>query len=895
MELSETFPTPFVLIRSAGLPLSVLESLRAGRSAAVVSRLLEDERWRTSHADALCDALFRACKACGDEAPEDRKLLLSAKRDVFNDRPLAQKVLERARVRLASADLELLEEWHQRHARRQELLVSGEALFREEQVAQRRLMQELARNPILLRGLTLASDSLISKLHKYAETPVEEQDARLRKVEIGLLAYVSRMVTKTSPFSTFTQVTLGRWDAAEAPGRISVQPSTAGVKGQLQIGHLPLRQLQEAIQRHPVLKEHVPLWPNPHQWVREGRRNILQRLEVGPPRPRISHTTERLTAVAETPQLGTWVSLIRPGETYTEAVQRLTGPTASSQKVSQLLNQLLETGLVLRQFALPEQRWDLLEALRGALERIPVEPAPSLVARLTALGECYRRFESAQPSERLALLRRMEEVLREAFELVQGTLAPEWSECIVYEDTTLEATEARIGSGLWEQSRDDLLLLQRLLPLFTNRPLGRRILTSAFVQLYGRGGTCDNVLDFYERSRRVFGGDLDAVERFSPGFPQDAKDTPLLPREERLRVQELREEFILRVREELSREQPVWEIPRDWLKSLVERLPASYSAPWASFSYMAQVVPGEQPLLVLNEAYSGHGQFLARFAALTGGLDARNNPLCQGMLETERRLLPPGHSLAELLGVFGFNACLHPRMTSQLLAYPGSWPEPGEEGVLRLPELRLVHDPETERLRLLAKDGTELHPVYLGLLVPRLTPPLYQFLLQFGEVGKYPLPFWNLIDARRPPQEEGHIRHYPRMMLGRLVLGRRRWLMPRELLPRTNPGSPGFGELLELNRWRERHGLPKQVFVRAGRGRGRTRDVERKPQFIDFENAFLLRLLDRQIEHVEQMLTVEEALPGPDAPVMELADGRHASEFLFEVNEARWRRGGGHA
>jgi hypothetical protein len=895
MELSETFPTPFVLIRSAGLPLPVLERLRAGRSAAVISRLMEDESWRRAHAEALCDALFRACKSCGDEAPEDRKLLLSAKRDVFNDRPLTPHVLERARFWLAPGDVGLLEEWHQRHARRQELLVSGEALFREEQVAQRRWLQELARNPALLRGLTLASDSLITKLHKYADTPVEAQDARLRKVEIGLLSYVSRMVTKTSPFSTFTQVTLGRWDEAQPPERISVQPSTAGLKGQIQIGHLPLRQLQEAIQRHPVLREHVPLWPNPHQWVHEGRRNILQRLEAGPPRPRISHTTERLTAVADSPQLAAWVSRIRPGETQAELVQRLSGPNAPAEKLSQVLNQLLDAGLVLRQFALPEQRWDLLEALRGELARIPVDPAPALAERLAVLADCYRRFEAAPPPERLSLLRRMEELLREAFTLVQGTLAPEWTECIVYEDTTLEASEARIGTGLWEQSREDLLLLQRLLPLFTNRPLGRRILTSAFVQLYGRGGTCGNVLDFYERSRRTFGAELDAVERFSAGFPQDAKDSPLLPREERLRVQELREEFVLRVREELAREAPVWEIPRDWLRSLVERLPASYSAPWASFSYLAQLVPGPQPLLVLNDAYSGYGQFLARFAALTGGLDARSNPLCQGVLETQRRLLPPGHALAELLGVFGFNACLHPRMTSHLLAYPGSWPEPGEEGVLRLMDLRLVHEPEEDRLRLLAPDGTELHPVYLGLLIPRLTPPLYQFLLQFGEVGKYPLPFWNLMEARRPPQEEGRVRHYPRMMLGRLVLGRRRWLMPRELLPRTNPGSPGFTELLELNRWRERHGLPKQLFVRAGRGRGRTRDVERKPQFIDFENAFLLRLLDRQLEHVEQSLTFEEALPGPGEQALELADGPHASEFLFEVNEARWRARGGHA
>lgn len=889
----EAFLSPYFLLRTGGLPLEALSALRASRSAVLVAQVLEDERWRAAWSGRLCDALFLACKACGDEAPEARKALLNVKRAVFNDRKVAPEALVFARDFLPPQEYALLAEWHHRHTRQQTLLAEGEAALQEESDAGRLQLQRLAGHAGLLRGMPLASARLFEKLRRYAQTPVAQQDGRLRKVEVGLLAYLSRMAAKTSPFSSFTSVTLGRWDDTPGAPLSCLRSPTQKVAGSIQVGHLPYRQLEEALLRHPVLRQQVPLWVNPHQWVREGRRYVFLRREDGSPRPRISHTAERISVLADTPQLETWGRLVRSGRPYGDTLRALSTGGASADKLVQAVERLLETGVLQLQLALPEQRWELLAALREAVSRMEAHPAPQLLEHLVALERCYSRFEAAAPEERLELVGEMQSQLGQAFSLLGARMMPEWEQTLVYEDTTLEGSEPRMSTALWGRISDDVLLLQRLLPLFSGLPLRLRAMTRFFVQLHGRGGTCDNLLDFYERAHRPLGFLAEPVGRQRPTMDllTALEKTPFAPPELPL-IRRLRQEFLDRAREELTSGRETWNLSQDWLRGLSEQLPPGYTKPWASFSYLAQVVAGEDPLVVLNAIQNGHGQFFARFAALTGGKDARTNPLCQGMREVQSRLLPPGEAQAELLGVFGFNGCLHPRMTPYLIAYPAAWPEPDDAGVLQLSDLRLTHLEQEDRLQLFTRDGVAVHPAYLGMLVPSLTPPLFQFLMRFGEPGRYGLPLADALEAELPEEKSSEVRRYPRVMLGRLVLKRRQWMVPTRYLPRRGPGRTDFQFMLDVRRWREQLGLPGVVFTRVSNAAARrgTNDTENKPQLIDFDNPFLLRLFEKQIEVVRQSLQVEEMLPAMEQQVLHLEDGPRVSELLFEVNEARWRR-----
>lgn len=869
----KAFLTPAVLIRTAGLPLSALDSLRAPATAALIDQILADEEWCRSKADALCEALYQAFRECPESDQAGRRTLLQVKRAIFNGRSVRE--LEATLPYLSSEAAESLLEWQRRMAGRPALLLQAEGTLAAEVVTGRGALQAYARDRRFQTAMSLASRSLFEKLTRYAETAIDQHHGRLRKMENRLVAYLSRMAAKTSPFSLFTAVTPGGWTERPTPRVLHLAPSAPGETLHVQVGHLPLRQLVEAIRQHPSLRRHLPLWVNPHQWIDGDKRHIYRRLESGPARPRVSHNQERLSVLPNAPALTAWAAQIQPGESYAAAVARLASKGMDPTKVAESLDQLIQKGVLLLEPPLAEQEPDLLGALIDLLSPIP--EAANLLRPLRRLQDLYAHFPVAEPAERVALLASIQVTFQEAFAAVGGSAASGWLESALYEDATLKVTEATASTALARAVQEDLLLLQRFLPLFDDWPLIVRSFTRIFIEQYGVGGRCGNLLQFYDQCRRALGATFPELMRVDVDLLGALAETPYPPAE-LAQVRALRRRFLSELEKGMATGPPTWELPRSLLEESINQLPPSLTGSCSSFSYLAQVIEGAEPQLVLNAIYDGYGHFFARFAALAG-----ENSVVTAVQESYRQLFPPGHAPAEILGTFSFNGCLHPPMTPYTLVYPSTWPLPNEQGAVALDQIQLIHDPDSDRLQFKHPDGTELHPLYLGLLVPHLLPPLYRFIMMFAGASKYEL--YRPEGESEPPDQ---VVALPRMTLGNLVLQRRRWLVPKPLLPVRAPGATDLAYLLAVQRWRAQHHLPDQVFIRANEhfwtGEGEPpRDMDRKPQYIDFQSPFLLDLFERHLDHVREFLLVEEMLPGPTEQSLVLANGPQVAEILLEV------------
>ena len=101
--------------------------------------------------------------------------------------------------------------------------------------------------------------------------------------------------------------------------------------------------------------------------------------------------------------------------------------------------------------------------------------------------------------------------------------------------------------------------------------------------------------------------------------------------------------------------------------------------------------------------------------------------------------------------------------------------------------------------------------------------------------------------------------------------------MPAAHLPARVKGRSDADFLLELARWRDRHGIPRRCFVRTT---GR-RDPSRKPVYVDFASWHLLPSLPHG---AGTDVIFEEALPDPaDAP-RHGGHGRRVTEYVFELS-----------
>ena len=146
------------------------------------------------------------------------------------------------------------------------------------------------------------------------------------------------------------------------------------------------------------------------------------------------------------------------------------------------------------------------------------------------------------------------------------------------------------------------------------------------------------------------------------------------------------------------------------------------------------------------------------------------------------------------------------------------------------------------------------------------------FLVEIGRQGTQPL-------AHFPGFETNEVERWPRVRFGRTVLFRRRWRFDASRMPRGGARGLDAAQFVEVARWRERHGLPRHVFVHSG--------VDPKPFYVDLESPLFVDQMLRAVPggggSTPVAFHVTEMLPSPDELWVRDSRGRYASEFLVHL------------
>ncbi|MFE5538778.1 hypothetical protein [Streptomyces sp. NPDC056492] len=412
---------------------------------------------------------------------------------------------------------------------------------------------------------------------------------------------------------------------------------------------------------------------------------------------------------------------------------------------------------------------------------------------------------------------------------------------------------AQVDTSGHDRQLSDLAHAMEFLSAFDRLHDIRAVLTDVFVERYGRGGSV--LLTDHARhlvrtvNERVVAG-CDSL-------------TPLRLLRTRL-LGELRADLAGR----RGDTEVVW--PARWLADLAAPLPDRFRRD--AFAYSVLVQPaGER--LVLNDSYPGHGMLYGRFVGHDAELGGHALP------RLRRRLLErhgaDGTFVVEDRGLHGVSVNAHaPVLDRQLHAE--DWYG-----------LRLVHDPDLDRLHVADADGRRLHVLTLGTGHPEILPPplrLANWLVMGGRL----LPDLGMPGGLGGPGPGGEptAPATPRLCAGSVVLQRRRWYPGEEFEQAVRQGPGEADRMLALTRWRARHGVPAEVVLKpasvpgngagAESGSGRSTAKQRKPQYVDLTSALLTRALPRFLER-DGSGFVEEALPAAGA-------SPHAYEWAVEIS-----------
>lgn len=399
---------PHVLTRVAGGPFEDFAELGL-RESVRATEAIHDHRERLKGIKlSLCDALFHIIELCA--VPADRVGLINVKRDIFNERNISTagaNLLASYAPPSVSAELK---EYLDLKDSLPALLQEGKAIFDNEMLLAREQLMQLAKNPILQKGLLLSSQSLLKSINNfYLNRESVSSSRKDRDTEEGLIKYLSRVYAKTSPFSTFTHL---------AMGRIVDQPETdlSGINVLIDLKGDPQSRVTSHIRLNNSLYQYLRRLlikhPDTYRWLLVRPNPTIQKIGNQYAFLTNSNNIEAFQRLPANPAIELFVVMTkskREGILYKDLVQTVVEEEfidASSDEIESYVSRLIELGFLEFNFEVsginPDWDIELRDRLRRIEDHVPL--VSELTKMLRSLRELAKQFGETGVEARQELL-----------------------------------------------------------------------------------------------------------------------------------------------------------------------------------------------------------------------------------------------------------------------------------------------------------------------------------------------------------------------------------------------------------------------------------------------------------------------------------------------------------
>ncbi|GEO02908.1 hypothetical protein AAE02nite_05720 [Adhaeribacter aerolatus] len=957
------------------------------RTACLITRRNEKQRLK----EQLCAHLFECIKNLPDQKIQNQ--VQNLRRDIFNQRPVKPQVLATAKPHLPAVLTSEVDEYLVFAAELQAETERAAAIYEQFLYTGRRHLQQLAHDENLQKGLVLSSQSLLNALKDYARQDPDSFRKKEFQTEQSLLKYITRMYTKTSPFSTFNNLALGT--LGSLPGKaiqIDANPDTENsVVGHIRLNNNLFKYLKDLFTASKEIYPHLLLRANPtiaqeqDQYVYLTNHNNVDAFQRIPASPVLGLVLQLVQANP---------AGIRFGALAEEICEYVDAP---AENIQSYLRQL--TGYGFLEFDLgvsgTDPDWDLklldqlaylaqqqvshMAALTETLQYIRQQSSQYAQAtvpeRQRILNEVYQRFrnicmklheaaglpeiERKTPEELQAewlnsqkeAAHQQKENGRQAGEtvLVVEKVGPAKSKEVIfehksstyfsfkpeqlfYEDSIREAAVQVDAEKLSQLVQNLFGLLQEMRP-FRGMADEQELMFSYFKKKYGAGSRV-NLLQFYEDFYR----EIKKPEAEWLAKKQQAltgKDNNLLqtnPDEgvDNSAQAELNKELNpgLLTSEQLSQsgqKNKAWfqkmvaalpeisseginqvDLSLDFIRQVNQTpfIPAPESVGANSYGafvqlYQEQDETGEWQLKgVLNASLAGYGKMLSRFLYILP------KEVTQTVRGWNSALQPQNSLFIENGDASYFNANLHPPLMPAEIRIPGGHNSLPVAQQFPVSDFEVRVDEPAGEIQLFHKETGQRSYVFdLGFQGHSGRSQLFQLLDKFTRAEYlFSYPVVSAVNAAVEPNTvninteaanpEPQLIIRPRIVYqNQLVLQRKGWYVPKELIPKRQPDMSDWSYFLAINEWRQSHGIADEVYVTISQNRQQTgidpeltkklgRD-DYKPQYINFNNPLLAHLFEKLLTKVPHTLKIEEMLPySPD--LLKINNQRFVTEFVVQ-------------
>jgi hypothetical protein len=343
---------PHTMIRISGGPFEKLETLNLNDSIQMIDSISGYKEKLTLLKQTISDKLYQIIPEQKD--PDIQNRLLKIRRDIFNERSISAENVKHITSHLPESLAEEIENYRQIKEKINELWQKGETLFPGEVTTARQKLRALAEEEDLQKGLLLSSQSLFKRIPGYVKKePHKKMKKKDFQTERGLTKYISRMYGKTSPFSTFTNLVIGKITAKPEPQspkrqispllRLKIdEEKKPEVLNHIRLNNYLYKYLKLLLTKNPNMVRHFLIRPNPTLKKNEDHYLFLTNVD----------NIEAFQRIPANPALEVFLTLAsekKEGIVYKELVHTIVENEyidASAEDLENFINQLIDYGFL---------------------------------------------------------------------------------------------------------------------------------------------------------------------------------------------------------------------------------------------------------------------------------------------------------------------------------------------------------------------------------------------------------------------------------------------------------------------------------------------------------------------------------------------------------------------
>jgi len=486
-------------------------------------------------------------------------------------------------------------------------------------------------------------------------------------------------------------------------------------------------------------------------------------------------------------------------------------------------------------------------------------------------------------------------------------------ESLFYEDTVIE-NSFLIEDAAMKELMNDITQLLNYFRIFEGRFTEQAVLREFFKNTYGEDAKVD-LLTFYEDYITVKKEEMKKKERLEKekkenkektieenGLKENSTDNSdggfYSNKENKARI-DLQKKFLDGLAEKINKANipgMAISLNKDFFINELEGNNIDYlDEEFTSLGYFLMFFHDSDSKnkikVVLNASFPGYGKMISRFLHLfsddiTEEIRKWNNKYSSGTIVAENIDS----------GIMNFN--LHPALMPYEISIPGGNYVLEEEKRIPVSRMQVYYDSKDNSLNLVDKENNKNVYIFdLGFQGTGGRSELFKFLENFTLSKMY---FINSLISKiqetiKPEKKyyngiSDDIKYSPRIMYNdRIVLSRKSWMISNKLLPHKLQAESESSYFSRIQRWRIEMGLPNEVFMYLS-AHGYSNDSKTKPkkkvsrddykpQYINFNNPFLVRLFEKSLDKIVDKLKLGEMLPGSEQ-LLRINGKKYVTEFV---------------